>query len=102
MVVESPCSTARFIRTPKTEAGCRILINILLLRAVSVMCPGEMTVNIIMIPSPSNDLQADSGKYSFSGVVDFLVTKLPARYTVSYFSVMCWSEFELLLRIPPR
>ncbi|KAG2095256.1 uncharacterized protein F5147DRAFT_778699 [Suillus discolor] len=30
-----------------TEAGCHILINILLLRVVSVMCSGTTTVNII-------------------------------------------------------
>ncbi|KAG2348328.1 hypothetical protein BDR05DRAFT_956920 [Suillus weaverae] len=30
-----------------TEAGCRILINMLLLRVVSVMCLGDTTVNII-------------------------------------------------------
>ncbi|KIJ13642.1 hypothetical protein PAXINDRAFT_156455 [Paxillus involutus ATCC 200175] len=65
-----------------TEAGCRILINILLLRVVSVMCPGETSVNIIPeFPLPRTTFKQDSGNYSFSGVVDFLVTKLPARYT---------------------
>ncbi|KAG2034767.1 hypothetical protein BDR03DRAFT_1001453 [Suillus americanus] len=65
-----------------TEAGCRILINIILLRVVSVMCPGDTTVNIIPEFSlPRTIFKRDSGKCSFSGVVDFLVTKLPARYT---------------------
>ncbi|KAG1784537.1 uncharacterized protein HD556DRAFT_1427447 [Suillus plorans] len=65
-----------------TEAGCRILINILLLRVVSVMCAGATTVNIIPEFSlPRTTFNRDSGKCSFSGVVDFLVTKLPTRYT---------------------
>ncbi|KAG1848115.1 hypothetical protein F4604DRAFT_1935540 [Suillus subluteus] len=61
-----------------TEAGCRILINILLLRVVSV-CPG---VNIIPeFPIPKTTFNPESGKCSFSGVVDFLVTKIPTQYT---------------------
>lgn len=50
------------------------------------MCPDEMTVNIIPeFPLPRTTFKQDSGKYSFSGVVDFLVTKLPARYTGELF-----------------
>jgi hypothetical protein len=65
-----------------SKAGYRILINILLLRVVSVMCLGDTTVNIIPeFPLPRTIFNRDSGKYSFSGAVDFLVTKLPARYT---------------------
>jgi hypothetical protein len=61
-----------------TEAGCRILINILLLRVVSV-CPG---VNIIPeFPVPRTTFNSKDGKCSFSGVVDFLVTKIPTPYT---------------------
>ncbi|KAG1808006.1 uncharacterized protein BJ212DRAFT_1580146 [Suillus subaureus] len=84
-----PIDTARFLISlvrghvaTVTEAGCRILINILLLRVVSVMCSGDTTVNIIPeFPIPRTIFHRDSGKYSFSGVVDFLVTKLPAQYT---------------------
>lgn len=65
-----------------TEAGSRILINMLLLRVVSVMCLGDTAVNIIPeFPLPRMTFDRDSGECSFSGVVDFLVTKLPARYT---------------------
>ncbi|KAG2355513.1 hypothetical protein BDR07DRAFT_1464530 [Suillus spraguei] len=61
-----------------TEAGCRILINILLLRVVSV-CPG---VNIIPeFPIPRTTFNPESGKYLFSGVVDFLLTKVPTEFT---------------------
>ncbi|KAG1768005.1 hypothetical protein EV702DRAFT_1012802 [Suillus placidus] len=61
-----------------TKAGCRILINTLLLRVVSV-CPG---VNIIPeFPIPKTTFNPESGKCSFSGVVDFLVTKIPTQYT---------------------
>ncbi|KAG1856008.1 hypothetical protein DFJ58DRAFT_784968 [Suillus subalutaceus] len=61
-----------------TEAGCRILINILLLRVVSV-CPG---VNIIPeFPIPKTTFNPESGRCSFSGVVDFLVAKIPTQYT---------------------
>ncbi|KAG6369223.1 hypothetical protein JVT61DRAFT_15624 [Boletus reticuloceps] len=47
------------------------------------MCPGATSVNIIPeFPLPRRMIfKQDSGKYSFSGVVDFLVTKLPVRYT---------------------
>ncbi|KAG2067895.1 hypothetical protein BDR04DRAFT_1233099 [Suillus decipiens] len=67
-----------------TETGRRILINILLLRVVSVMCPGDTTVNIIPefeFPLPRTIFHRDSDKHSFSSVVNFLMTKLPARYT---------------------
>jgi len=50
------------------------------------MFPGEMTVNEIPeFPLPRTTFKQDSGKYSFSGVVDFLVTKLPVRYTGELF-----------------
>jgi hypothetical protein len=72
----------KFILIPKTEAGSRILINMLLLRVVSVMCLGDTAVNIIPdFPLPRMIFNRDSGECSFGGVVDFLVTKLPARYT---------------------
>lgn len=65
-----------------TQAGRRILINMLLLRVLSVMSSGDTTVNIISeFPLPRTTFNRDSGKCSFSGVVDFLVTKLPAQYT---------------------
>lgn len=61
-----------------TEAGYRILINILLLRVVSV-CPG---VNIIPeFPVPRTTFNPESGKCSFNGIVDFLVAKIPTQYT---------------------
>ncbi|KIK37568.1 hypothetical protein CY34DRAFT_810215 [Suillus luteus UH-Slu-Lm8-n1] len=84
-----PIDTTRFLISlvrghvaSVTEAGSRILINMLLLRVVSVMCLGDTAVNIIPeFPLPRTIFNQDSGKCSFSGVVDFLVTKLPARYT---------------------
>lgn len=48
--IDTTRSLIRLVRdhiTTVTEAGCRILINIILLRVVSVMCPGDTTVNII-------------------------------------------------------
>ncbi|KAF8422289.1 hypothetical protein L210DRAFT_836449, partial [Boletus edulis BED1] len=78
----SPQGVVRDHVATVTEAGCRILINILLLRVESTMCLGAMTVNIIPeFPLPRTIFKQDSGRYSCSGVVDFLVTKLPARYT---------------------
>ncbi|KAG2129162.1 hypothetical protein DEU56DRAFT_902968 [Suillus clintonianus] len=80
--VRSQISLVRGHVAMVTEAGCRILINILLLRVLSVMCQGDTTVNIIPeFPIPRTIFDRDSGKCSFSGVVDFLVTKLPAGYT---------------------
>ncbi|KAG2118706.1 uncharacterized protein F5147DRAFT_832565 [Suillus discolor] len=84
-----PIETTRFLISlvrgcvaTVTEAGCRILINTLLLRVVSVMCPDTATVNIIPeFPIPSTIFNQGSARRSFSGIVDFLVTKLPTPYT---------------------
>jgi len=62
-----------------TEAGSRILINLLLLRVVSAMCTEDMDVNVIPeFPIPKTTFP---GSFSFGGVVDLLLTKLPSRYT---------------------
>ena len=63
----------------KTEAGSRILINLILLRVVSAMSTEEMDVNLIPeFPIPKTMFP---GSVSFGGVVDLLLTKLPSRYT---------------------
>ncbi|KAF8316009.1 uncharacterized protein EI90DRAFT_3087136, partial [Cantharellus anzutake] len=62
-----------------TEAGCRVLINLILLRVASAMSTDQMDVNIIPeYPIPKTLFP---GNRSFGGVVDFLITKLPGRYT---------------------
>ncbi|KAF8334622.1 uncharacterized protein EI90DRAFT_2993534 [Cantharellus anzutake] len=62
-----------------TEAGCRVLINLVLLRVASAMSTDQMDVNIIPeYPIPKTLFL---GNHSFGGVVDFLMTKLPERYT---------------------
>lgn len=61
----------------------------LLLRVVSVMYAGAMMVNIIPeFPLPRTTFNQDSGKYSFSGVVDFLMAKLLTQYTSWLFSII--------------
>jgi len=62
-----------------TEAGCRVLINLILLRVASTMSDGQTDVNII--PEYPIATTTFSDNRSFGGVVDFLVAKLPARYT---------------------
>lgn len=61
------------------EVGCRILINMILLRVVSAMSTDKMDVNII--PEFPIAKTTFSGSHSFDGVVDLLLTKLPSRYT---------------------
>lgn len=62
-----------------TEAGCRVLINLILLRVASTMSDGQTDVNIIPEYPIATTVFQDNR--SFGGVVDFLVAKLPARYT---------------------
>ncbi|KAF5385104.1 hypothetical protein D9615_001045 [Tricholomella constricta] len=62
-----------------TEAGCRALINLTLLRVASAMSTDQIDVNII--PEYPISKTLFPGNHSFEGVVDFLVTKLPGRYT---------------------
>jgi len=62
-----------------TEAGCRVLINLILLRVASAMSTDQMDVNII--PEYPIAKTLFPGNRSFGGVVDFLLTKLPGRYT---------------------
>ncbi|KAF9508406.1 hypothetical protein BS47DRAFT_1350474, partial [Hydnum rufescens UP504] len=65
-----------------TEAGCRILINLVLLRLVSAISTDEMGVNIIPeFPIPKTTF---SGSLSAGGTVDLLLTKLPSRYSRDY------------------
>jgi len=62
-----------------TEAGCRILINLILLRVASAMSTDQMAVDII--PEYPIAKTTFPGNRSFGGVVDFLLTKLPVRYS---------------------
>ncbi|KIL64141.1 hypothetical protein M378DRAFT_637639 [Amanita muscaria Koide BX008] len=66
------------------QAGCRTLINMVLLRVASVMSFADTSVNIIPeFPIPRTTFTTqDSGNLSFSGIVDFLVTRLPSRYSM--------------------
>lgn len=63
----------------QTEAGCRILINMILLRVVSAMSTDETDVNII--PEFPIAKATFPSNFSFGGVVDLLLTKLPSRFT---------------------
>jgi hypothetical protein len=60
-------------------AGCRVLINLILLRVALTMSDGQTDVDII--PEYPTATTTFSDNRSFAGVVDFLVAKLPARYT---------------------
>ncbi|THH16065.1 hypothetical protein EW146_g4526 [Bondarzewia mesenterica] len=74
-----------------TEAGRRILINMVLLRVASVMSVGQIAVNIIPeFAIPETTSTQDSGNHSFSDVVDFLVTKLSSRYTGKSTFYLTW------------
>ncbi|KAF8802824.1 hypothetical protein BYT27DRAFT_7260756 [Phlegmacium glaucopus] len=62
-----------------TEAGCRVLISLILLRVASTMSTNHMDVNII--PEFPIAKTVFPGNRSFDGVVDFLLTELPQKYT---------------------
>ena len=66
-------------RLCQTEAGCRVLISLILLRVASTMSTDQMDVNII--PEYPISRTLFPGNRSFGGAVDFLLTKLPGRYT---------------------
>ncbi len=66
-------------RLSQTEAGCRVLINLILLRVASIMSIDYMDVNII--PEFPIAKTVFPGNRSFGGVVDFLLTKLPEKYS---------------------
>ena len=81
-VVVSECvQSLSFYSKPlsQTEAGCRVLINLILLRVASTMSTNHMDVNII--PEFPIMKTVFPGNRSFDGVVDFLLTKLPEKYT---------------------
>jgi hypothetical protein len=62
----------------QTEAGCRTLISVILLRVVSAMSTDETDVNIIHdFPISVNAYPG----YDYSRIVDLLLTKLPSRFT---------------------
>ena len=63
----------------QSEAGCRVLINLILLRVASSMSIHQIDVNII--PEFPISKTVFHGNLSFGGVVDFLLTKLPEKYT---------------------
>jgi hypothetical protein len=56
-----------------------VLINLILLRVASTMSTNHMDVNII--PEFPIAETVFPGNRSFGGVVDFLLTKLPEKYT---------------------
>jgi hypothetical protein len=59
-----------------------VLINVILLRLVSVMRSDDMEVNIVPgIDIPPTTFHQDSGNHSFSGAVDFFVVKNPVLWT---------------------
>ncbi|XP_006457421.1 hypothetical protein AGABI2DRAFT_123289 [Agaricus bisporus var. bisporus H97] len=62
-----------------TQAGSRVLIHLILLRVASAMSTDQMDVNII--PEYPIFRALSPGHHSFDGVVNFLLTKLPGRYT---------------------
>jgi len=65
-----------------TEAGCRILINMILLRLASAMQNEKIQLNIIPeFPIPKTTFETDSGEQTFSGVVDFLLARIPPKYS---------------------
>ncbi|KIJ15633.1 hypothetical protein PAXINDRAFT_169072 [Paxillus involutus ATCC 200175] len=62
-----------------------VLINVILLRLVSVMRSDDMEVNIVPgIDIPPTTFHQDSGNHSFSGAVDFFVVKNPVLWTSCY------------------
>ena len=67
------------VMSHQTEACCRILINLILLRIVSAMSTDETDVNII--PEFPIAKTTFPNNLSFGGVVDLLLTKLPSRFT---------------------
>lgn len=63
----------------QTEAECRVLVNLILLRVSSAMSINHMDVSIIpQVPIVETIFPGD---HSFGSVVDFLLTKLPEKYT---------------------
>jgi hypothetical protein len=65
-----------------TEAGCRVLINMILLHLASTMQSDQSQVNIIPeFPIPKTTFDTDDGGQSFSGVVDFLLATVPPKYS---------------------
>ena len=63
----------------QTEAGCCILINIILLHVLSLMSMDETDVDII----PEFPIMKTTflSNLSFVGVVNLLLTKLPSWFT---------------------
>jgi len=78
-VLKQMISLVRHHVSVVTEAGCRVLINLILLRVASTMSTNHMDVNII--PEFPIAKTVFPGNRSFGGVVDFLLTKLPEKYT---------------------
>ena len=63
----------------ESEAGCRVLMNLILLRVVSSMSIHQIDVNII--PEVPISKTIFHGNLLFGGIVDLLLTKFPDRYT---------------------
>ncbi|KAM6495938.1 hypothetical protein JOM56_008644, partial [Amanita muscaria] len=61
-----------------TEAGCRTLVNIILLHLASTMESNESRLNIVPeFPIPQTVFKTSTGKHSFGGVVDYLLASGP-------------------------
>ncbi|KAH9978940.1 hypothetical protein BGW80DRAFT_706463 [Lactifluus volemus] len=68
----------RFVRNSlMPEAGCRMLISIILLRVASAMHGIVQTMNILPEFPVEGTFQTDPDKYSFTGVVDYMLVRLP-------------------------
>ncbi|TFY78799.1 hypothetical protein EWM64_g5215 [Hericium alpestre] len=68
-----------------TDAGCRMLIDIILLRIASVMQDSSTEVEIMPeFPVSETASNSRAGEHSFSGTLDYLLAKIPVKY-VEYF-----------------
>ncbi|EIM87874.1 uncharacterized protein STEHIDRAFT_155237 [Stereum hirsutum FP-91666 SS1] len=62
-----------------TEAGCRMLIDVILLHLAAAVSDENEAVSIV--PEYAILKTVFNEKHSFGGVVDYLVTKLPSAFT---------------------
>ena len=74
-----PSTVIQWRLSKQTEAGCRVLINLILLRIASIMSVDQMDVNIV--PEFPIAKTVFPGNHSFDGVINFLLAKLPERYS---------------------
>ncbi|KDQ49265.1 hypothetical protein JAAARDRAFT_212279, partial [Jaapia argillacea MUCL 33604] len=78
--IENTRALIRLVRKHvSTLAGCRMLINVILLRVASVDSNEEMAVSIVP-EYPIHETALNPG-HSLVGVVDYLLTRLPTKFT---------------------